>query len=168
MPNQKISLRSRLLVVLLACLTMTLTAAAGSGSELPAAFAKSNAYGAYMKIDGRWYGITSTDLWDYDPLGMTLFVDDTTATNCRRANGQFPSVGGTSSVLFGVGSPSTSFFGSRITGGEAFTIRQKTHPDLPLILEIYSLDTDVRCTGEVAAPNMTPPVETPIFVNQFE
>lgn len=152
---------SRIVVaILVATAVCSSSRAADSGDPK---FALLNPYNAYLKLDGRWYGVTSNRVWEIDLVGMSVFVDDTTATNCRRANGAFPSLGG--GWIFGVGSP-MSFIGARTSGDPVRA--EKSHPDVPAVIELASLDGDIQCGGQVSAPVLIPPAETPIFVSGFE
>lgn len=148
-------------MIALVCIASSTFAAAEHGRA--AKVDTSNPYGAYLKLDGRWYGVTSDRQWEVDLVGLAAFVDDTTATSCRRANGSFPSLG--DGWIFGVGSP-MSFMGARTTG-EVIRV-SKTHPSVPAVIELASLDGDVQCTGQVAAPVLTPPPEAALFANGFE
>lgn len=147
--------------LLIAALVLTCCGAAFAQAQSKVEL--TNAYSAYLKLDGRWYGITSTRDWDIDLSGAAVFVDDATAVNCRRANGSYPSFG--NGWLIGVGSP-MSFFGARTTGNVA--VVTKPYSNVPAVIELYSLDGDLQCNGETSAPDLAPPVETPVFINSFE
>lgn len=156
-------MRTPLLRSLVTALLVISMAGMDVAAQAFSAKSQSNAYGAYLKLDGRWYGVTTNRAWDIDLVGTAVFVDDTTAMNCRRANGSFPSLG--SGWLFGVGSP-MSFIGARASGDPVRI--DKAHPDVPTVIELVSLDGDLQCSGQVTAPVLTPPAETPIFVSSFE
>lgn len=114
---------------------------------------------AYLKMDGRWYGITSADNFEFSVDNRTAFLNDSTAQNCRRPNGSAPSLGSTNSAIFAVGNPIVTI-GSR-TPSDAFTVTPAAGGVLTIIT-FYSLDGDIICNGEVPAPQL------PLFANGFE
>lgn len=147
----------RFVVVLPLCVGVLSATKATPTTTSPSAAA---VFTAFMVLDNRWYGVTTARNWDYDTVGLTMFLDDVTATNCRRANGSFPNLGTINNILFGVGTPMTFFAGAATN--DTVTILLPTAPTLPVIT-IRSLDGDLICQGEVA-----PPPSPTLFSNGFE
>lgn len=114
-------------------------------------------YSGYLRLDGRWYGVWSPRQLEITESTSQVRIEDTTASKCRRASGAMPSPG---NLVIGIPNSTLSYSG-------LITLDLRAG-NLPTVITITTPGGDIQCAGEVAAPDLEPVIEVPMFVNGFE
>jgi hypothetical protein len=109
-----------------------------AGALLSCHDASSQNLPSYLKIDGRYYA-TGPTKWDFYPTLRALVITDTSALACHRA-------GGGAVTPFGL----VMYYSPSVSELQVNSIT--VHVSQPVIAEVTTVNGDVVCLGEVAAP----------------
>lgn len=107
---------------------------------------------SYLRIDGRYYGV-GPEVFEYYPELRALVITNTTALSCHRANGG-------AVTPFGL----VLYYSPSVSELQINSIAIDVTP--PVVVNVTTVNADVVCLGEVAAPAVVDP--NVIFESGFE